>query len=297
MPEFGQCGGGDGEQRGGCCAPFRCYRQSRFYAQCGSACPLSASPPWDCANGLSHREERVVSEQRHADAPSERRIHGAPPSVGVLIGRWGRWPPWTPLLLRSLGANPTITFILLSDEPPRWTPLPANVVFHRCPLGELLERLRRTVGCRLRTLSAGGTFASGVSAAKVNDLKPMWGEAFAADLLRGFEWWGYLQEDVIVGDLRALIPPHKLASADVICPFNAPLNSSGIFMLFRNVRRINRAWRRSADAARALSDPRYIVFDEWWGSAKDPMAAVWGRSSAAGEVRSSMMPPIPSRCC
>lgn len=172
VEEYGQCGGSKHSHHeqihGTCCPPFQCFRQSRFYSQCGSACPRSASPPWDCATTT-------------------------PPSIAVLIGRWGGWPPWMPLLLRTLATNPAINFFLLSDSPPLQT-LPSNVAFQNCPLSALLDRLRRTVGCRLRSLSSSGTFNSGVSAAKVNDLKPMWGEAFSEDLLHGFEWWGYLQE-------------------------------------------------------------------------------------------------------
>ncbi|KAL3905612.1 MAG: hypothetical protein SGPRY_010854 [Prymnesium sp.] len=44
--EFGTCDGS------GCCPPLRCFRQSVWYAQCGTACPLHARPAWDCASAL-----------------------------------------------------------------------------------------------------------------------------------------------------------------------------------------------------------------------------------------------------
>lgn len=258
VPEFGQCGLAGRE----CCAPHRCFRQSRWYSQCGSACPRGKS--WDCSS----------------DAPS----------VGILVGRWGGWPPWTPLLLRTLAANPTVTFLLLSEEPPpNVDVLPPNVEHHTWTLEALLRRLQRTVGVRLRSLGASGVLANGVSAAKVNDFKPMWGEAFESELRR-FEWWGYMQEDVVLGDLRSLVTPSLLGRADVICPFDAPLNSSGILMLMRNVAAIRRLWRLSADAARVLAAPSYQVFDEWWGAAKDGMPALLGREAAAGRLRLSTGP-------
>ena len=202
VPEFGQCGLAGRE----CCLPHRCFRQSRWYSQCGSACPRGRS--WDCSS----------------DAPS----------VGILVGRWGGWPAWTPVFLRTLAANPTISFLLLSEEPPpNVGAMPANVEHHAWTLEALLRRLQRTVGVRLRSLGASGVLANGVSAAKVNDFKPMWGEAFESELRR-FEWWGYMQEDVVLGDLRSLLTPALLGRADVICPFDAPLNSSGILMLMPN---------------------------------------------------------------
>ena len=126
------------------------------------------------------------------------------PSIALLVGRWGRWPGWTPLLLRSFEMNPTIDFLLLSDVSPVFqeTQLPTNVWYIRLTLDAMLARLRATVGCTIKTLQATRAFATGPSAAKTNDLKPFWGVAFR-DLLRSYSWWGYLQEDVLLGDLRA----------------------------------------------------------------------------------------------
>eukprot|EP00965_Chrysotila_dentata_P242044 6204658-Pleurochrysis_carterae.AAC.2 len=84
-------------------------------------------------------------------------------------------------------------------------------------------------------------------------------QAFEDDLLKGYSFWGHAQEDLILGDLLACIPPRRLQRFDAITPFRPPLNSSGVFMLMRNTPKINRLWRRSADAARVLSDPKYLV--------------------------------------
>jgi hypothetical protein len=221
----------------------------------------------------------------------------------MLIGRWGTaatgWPATMPLLLRSLSTNTRIDFYLLSEQPPA-ARLPANVHFRNWTLDALYARLSQTVGLRLpngsadlrsdsRT-SAGPGFLAGrdISGSKVNDLKPLWGEAFGADLLAGYDWWGYMQDDVLLGDLTAdwaMASPAALAAADVIAPYPPPFNSSGVLMLFRNAPRISSLWRRSADAAAVLRDPRYLVFDEWWGMSKDNMAAVLFRESRSGQVR------------
>jgi len=136
----------------------------------------------------------------------------------------------------------------------------------------------------VRDTSANGG-ATGMSTAKTNDLKPMWGEVFADSLLRGYEWWGYLQEDVLLGDVTVCIPPWLLSQADVISPYVFPMNTSGVFMLLRNREAVNLAWRQSADAAHVLSSPRYLVFDEWRGEARDSFAATLGREHEAGRLR------------
>ena len=178
-------------------------------------------------------------------------------SLALLVGRWGGWPGWTPLFLRTLGSNPTIDFLLLSDRRPAAL-LPPNVRHVPLDLEALLARLRRTVGCTLTTLRATGRFASGPSAAKTNDLKPFWGTAFA-DLLTPYRWWGYLQEDLLVGNIRAFATEALLARSDVITPYLPPLNSSGVLMLFRNIPSVNRLWSLSSAAPRVLSRFTYLL--------------------------------------
>ena len=164
--EFGQCGGAAWSGPKCCAPPHHCYKQSNWYSQCGSGCPKAAA--WACQT--------------------------QPPSLAIIVARWGSWPSWTPLFLHTLRHNPTVDFHLLSDVPPPGTALPApNVRHHAWSLEQLLARLRETVGVRLNSLHVGGAFASGVSSAKLNDFKPMFGEVFA-ELLAPYEWWGHLQE-------------------------------------------------------------------------------------------------------
>ena len=102
----------------------------------------------------------------------------APHSVCLLVARWGPWPAWLPLLLRTYAANYDVRFTLLGDTPPS-LPLPKNVAYAHWPAAALVERLARTVGFR-----AGALAFNNHSTSKISDLKPMFGEVFA-DLLAG----------------------------------------------------------------------------------------------------------------
>lgn len=76
-----------------CCPPHRCWRGPAGVAQCRLSCPVDMS--WPC--------------------------HAAP-RVGLVVARWGGWPAWTPLLLKTLGATANastgtnLTFLLVSEE-------------------------------------------------------------------------------------------------------------------------------------------------------------------------------------
>uniref|UniRef100_A0A7S4EVU6 Uncharacterized protein n=1 Tax=Chrysotila carterae TaxID=13221 RepID=A0A7S4EVU6_CHRCT len=245
---------------------------------------------------MSTRDSAGPCRFRYLSLPARRCMHGQP-CIAMFLTRWGSWLSLTPLLLRSLASNRFIDFYLLSDRHPSPSaPLPDNVHFYHLPLNSFVDRLRCVLGMNLANLVVGARFAGAgeirsadpamYSAAKTNDLKPMLGEAFEDDLLKGYSFWGHAQEDLILGDLLACIPPRRLQRFDAITPFRPPLNSSGVFMLMRNTPKINRLWRRSADAARVLSDPKYLVFDEWWGQPRiDDFASVVGRAIDAGEMR------------
>jgi len=256
LPEFAQCGNDAAAQS---CWPHVCFRQSPFYAQCGRACPAHGG--WECS---------------------------AAQSTALIMARWGEWPAWLPIVTRTLAANPSTTFLLVGDRAPQQQ-LPSNARHVPCTLEQLRERARQRLGAtriaKLDGASVAGRLANRASAAKTNDLKPMFGELFS-DELAPFSWWGYLQEDALLGSLDRLWPPHVLATADVVCPFGR--NASGVLMLFRNTPSINSLWRRSAAAARVLADPRYLIFDEWWGghlSHDDHLAGVLGREASEGRLR------------
>jgi len=127
-----------------------------------------------------------------------------------------------------------------------------------------------------------------VSTAKTNDLKPLLGEALAGALAQ-FDWWGHLQEDLVLGNLGGrFASPGALAAADVLSPFGAPHNASGVLMLYRNEHRLTTLWRQSAAARRVLESPSYLVFDEsGWGALAhgDNLGAVLGREAVAGRLR------------
>ena len=217
--------------------------------------------------------------------------------VALIVTRWGGWPTYVSLYLHTLAHNPTIDFLLLGDKAPARSGsallLPTNVKFIHFPLSALLKRLREvtsdlvTDAVALRD-SNSGQFDGGLKAntggnvAKTNDLKPLYGEAFS-DLLSGYTFWGYIQEDMILGDLRHFLRPEILNVSDVITPnTGAPrkLRANGAFMVYRNTRAVNRLWRSSKSAVAMLSTNEYLIFDDWWGPGIENMGRLLARVNA-----------------
>ena len=69
---------------------------------------------------------------------------------------------------------------------------------------------------------------------------------------------------MLLGDVRRYLRPEILAAADVITPSlgnpHRTARTVGMFMLYRNVPRVNRLWRASKTAAYVLNSTQYTVF-------------------------------------
>ena len=88
------------------------------------------------------------------------------------------------------------------------------------------------------------------------DLRPLFGEMFKYRL--GYEWWGWVDLDVVLGDLDRLITP-LLNLYDIVTTDTWTINGALTFM--RNVPEVNQLWRK-ADYAAILGEPDYCNFDE-----------------------------------
>ena len=147
--------------------------------------PLAAAGPRAKAYAARRASQREAVARRAAEEAESKGT-----KVAIFVARFGGWPSLTPLLLKSFGLNRKFDFILLGDVSPGQA-LPPNVVFRPTTLDALAARLSRTVGLKVGLGSASNR-TGGWSSAKVNDLKPMFGEAFE-DVLAGYGWWGYIQ--------------------------------------------------------------------------------------------------------
>lgn len=95
----------------------------------------------------------------------------------MFVLRWGGWPSWTPLLLQTMRANPTVRFLILGDMQPAF-PMqadswPAHIEFHATSVKAVLRKVRMVLGeAPASSLSVAG------GASKISDFKPMLAQLF-----------------------------------------------------------------------------------------------------------------------
>lgn len=104
------------------------------------------------------------------------------------------------------------------------------------------------------------------------DYRPAYGELFQ-DLYRGYDWWGWVDLDVMFGDVDGLLPP--LLTEDVCAVNFKEEYLSGCLALFRNDPIVTRLYRESPNHKEILGEQRYHCWDESGGYIKERPDCFW----------------------
>lgn len=167
-------------------------------------------------------------------------------SIGIMSVYFGQLPEYFPVWLESCKKNPTINFIVVTDQDVNWC-IP-NVKFVRSSLKQVQKQASAAMGFEV-TLD---------TPFKLCDYKPAYGVIFE-DLLKQYDYWGNCDIDLIWGDLRSFFNQHRLEEYDKFLPL-------GHLSLYRNTHENNRRFMNPMDG---LSDYRKIfqsqqnyLFDE-----------------------------------
>lgn len=167
----------------------------------------------------------------------------------VVIALWfGKLPNYFPLWVRSVKANETFDFLLITDQQIIGE-LPGNLKVIRYALSEIKQLIRQNLGIN----------PSFNRSYKLCDYRPAFGELFTAEI-SGYQYWGYCDLDLMFGRLSDFVTPEILDGYHKI--FNR-----GHFSLYKNEAYINSLYRSSKtiDARTILESPECYIFDEWHG--------------------------------
>lgn len=164
-------------------------------------------------------------------------------SIALLVTYFGTLPNYFPFWLRSAGDNASIDFLLFTDDRAAY-PYPGNVIVTYMAFGEFCRRIQAkldapAVVCRPY---------------KLCDFRPMYGFLFQEEL-KGYDYWGYCDVDLIFGNIRKFLTRDILLSYDKVFP-------RGHISIMRNNRDSAMMFQNSGRYREVMSDPENCTYDE-----------------------------------
>jgi hypothetical protein len=165
----------------------------------------------------------------------------------MVIPYFGAWPSWFDFYLQSCGYNSTIDWLFYTDcgEPGNH---PDNTKFIKATLESFNSLAAQKLGMPIAVKK---TY-------KLCDFKPAYGVIFE-DYLKGYDFWGFGDIDLIYGNIRKLLTDDILSSHDIVTASDKFL--SGQFTILRN-NRTKYLYRDNPDHKKVFGDETHFAFDE-----------------------------------
>ena len=169
--------------------------------------------------------------------------------------------PWLRIFLRSAAYSGVNYTIVGSPAVPFY--LPDNVQQIEITLQEIVGLLEKKVfdGESLTELK-------NITYYKAIDFKPLLGYLFQDPYLYDFDWWGHIDNDMMMGNVRKFLPAKLLQHFDVVSPLETfagdMFRTWGPFNMYRNNAKINTLFKLAGSKLRKLfAIPDGMWFDEW----------------------------------
>lgn len=178
------------------------------------------------------------------DKPAAARL----PSVCLVLCYFGPPPGWIKQYLISCAYNPSIDFLIFTDQED-FPAVPPNVRVKRLDTASFNELATNKIGVKVRLSRP----------YKLCDFKPTYGHLFE-ESLEGWDYWGYTDLDVVYGDIRRFLSVAKLQQYDVFTARKEFL--VGHFSLFRNNQRMRMLYQQSRDYRTTLQAEEMLSFSE-----------------------------------
>jgi hypothetical protein len=161
----------------------------------------------------------------------------------------GKLPWYFEYFIHSCKHNSTVDFFIHADDITYSKTLPDNVKLIHTTLAEIstiaTQKLGFTVNIRYGY--------------KLCDFKPAYGLIFY-ELLKGYDFWGHCDIDIIFGNIREFMTKELLENYDIISV--RPDWLTGCFLLYKNNTRINTLFKHSKDYKKVFESDKHYCFDE-----------------------------------
>ena len=165
----------------------------------------------------------------------------------LIVPHFGDRPSYFPLVVRTMGHNPDVHWLLFTERPV--ADAPPNLTVHQCDFADLSARVRAHFDFDVCLDEP----------YKICDFRPAFGEIFAAEL-SGYDFWGHCDLDVLFGRIRDHLPAEAFEADKMLF--------QGNFSLYRNTVEAAGWYRHEVGKVSyrdAMSTPAAMHFDEWAG--------------------------------
>jgi hypothetical protein len=170
-------------------------------------------------------------------------------SIVFIICWHGNFPWYFPYFIHSCRYNPSIDFLIFTDNAEVKLDLPANVKIIPYSLEQFRTNAAEALGFEV-------AIESGY---KLCDFKPAYGLIFQ-NYIKDYNFWGYCDIDIIFGNIRSFMTDELLHEYDIISARHDYL--TGCFALYRNNQKMRELFKQSKDYRKVFTDPRNFFFDE-----------------------------------
>lgn len=167
----------------------------------------------------------------------------------LIIPFMGKWPWYFPYFIKSCRYNPSIDFVILTDNEFRFHDLSNNIRFINYSIPRFIKDASNVLGFDV-SIERGYKFC---------DFRPAFGLIFS-ELVEKYDFWGNCDIDLIFGNIRSFMTEELLDEYDVISARHDFL--TGGFTLYRNNLLDNQLFRYSKDYEKVFTNSRNFCFDE-----------------------------------
>ena len=167
----------------------------------------------------------------------------------IVIPYFGKLPVYFDFFLKSCSNNQEVIDYLFFTDCEKPDKLPSNVKWNSFSLVQFNQLASKKLEKEIRIENP----------YKLCDFKPLYGHIFE-DSLSSYEYWGFGDEDLILGRLDFFLSDLEKGSFDVFSMRERWI--SGPFSLFRNVEKVNKLYQKSPIWESIMLQKEWVAFDE-----------------------------------
>ena len=171
--------------------------------------------------------------------------------IAVVVVYFGKFPNYFGLWLKSCEKNPTIDFLVMTDQ--QLENRPKNVIVKPMTIECMREKASSVLGFAVKLDRP----------YKCCDFRPLYGLMFGEEL-KNYDYWGHADIDLIFGNLQYFFDKYRLYDYD-------KFGALGHLALYKNTDKVNNAFKLQGgdvDYRQVFTTEDNFIFDEVEGITK-----------------------------